>query len=81
MARQENQSVFVMERCFIQHNKELQHSDVKDNDRVFYFTTCGWMMWNWLGALHLVQQFTFDGFQCIKNMIYLNLPVRKKLLF
>jgi acetoacetyl-CoA synthetase len=37
----------------IQHNKELQlHADVKNNDRVFYFTTCGWMMWNWLvGAL------------------------------
>ncbi len=37
----------------LQHNKELQiHSDVKENDRVFYFTTCGWMMWNWLvGAL------------------------------
>ena len=33
----------------LQHNKELQiHSDVKENDRVFYFTTCGWMMWNWL---------------------------------
>ncbi|MCB1462417.1 MAG: acetoacetate--CoA ligase [Nitratireductor sp.] len=24
------------------------HSDVGDGDRVFYFTTCGWMMWNWL---------------------------------
>ena len=24
------------------------HSDVKDGDRLFYFTTCGWMMWNWL---------------------------------
>ncbi len=37
----------------LQHNKELQiHSDVKENDKVFYFTTCGWMMWNWLiGAL------------------------------
>ena len=37
----------------LQHNKELQiHSDVRENDRVFYFTTCGWMMWNWLvGAL------------------------------
>ncbi|MBU0725096.1 MAG: acetoacetate--CoA ligase [Alphaproteobacteria bacterium] len=33
----------------IQHLKELQlHSDVKPGDRVFYFTTCGWMMWNWL---------------------------------
>ncbi len=26
------------------------HSDVKRGDRVFYFTTCGWMMWNWLMA-------------------------------
>jgi len=26
------------------------HCDVKPDDRVFYFTTCGWMMWNWLVA-------------------------------
>jgi acetoacetyl-CoA synthetase len=33
----------------LQHLKELQlHSDVKPGDRIFYFTTCGWMMWNWL---------------------------------
>jgi len=33
----------------LQHLKELQlHSDLKPGDRVFYFTTCGWMMWNWL---------------------------------
>ncbi len=33
----------------LQHLKELRlHSDVKPGDRVFYFTTCGWMMWNWL---------------------------------
>lgn len=33
----------------IQHMKEhLLHTDIKENDRVFYFTTCGWMMWNWL---------------------------------
>ena len=33
----------------IQHLKEHQlHCDVKPGDRVFYFTTCGWMMWNWL---------------------------------
>jgi acetoacetyl-CoA synthetase len=24
------------------------HADVRPGDRVFYFTTCGWMMWNWL---------------------------------
>jgi acetoacetyl-CoA synthetase len=33
----------------IQHLKELVlHTDLKPDDRVFYFTTCGWMMWNWL---------------------------------
>ena len=24
------------------------HCDIKPGDRVFYFSTCGWMMWNWL---------------------------------
>jgi acetoacetyl-CoA synthetase len=33
----------------LQHIKEHQlHGDVKPGDRLFYFTTCGWMMWNWL---------------------------------
>ncbi len=33
----------------IQHLKEHQlHCDIQPGDRVFYFTTCGWMMWNWL---------------------------------
>ena len=33
----------------LQHLKEhLLHTDVKRGDRLFYFTTCGWMMWNWL---------------------------------
>ena len=33
----------------IQHLKEHQlHCDIDAGDRVFYFTTCGWMMWNWL---------------------------------
>jgi acetoacetyl-CoA synthetase len=33
----------------IQHLKEHQlHCDIKAGDRVFYFTTCGWMMWPWL---------------------------------
>ena len=33
----------------LQHAKELQlHSDLGADDRLFYFTTCGWMMWNWL---------------------------------
>ena len=33
----------------IQHLKELVlHCDLKKEDKIFYFTTCGWMMWNWL---------------------------------
>ncbi|MSO64309.1 MAG: acetoacetate--CoA ligase [Alphaproteobacteria bacterium] len=48
----------------VQHLKEhLLHTDVKPNDRLFYFTTCGWMMWNWL-ASGLASQATlvlFDG--------------------
>jgi acetoacetyl-CoA synthetase len=37
----------------LQFLKEHQlHCDVRRDDRVFYFSTCGWMMWNWLvGAL------------------------------
>lgn len=35
----------------LQHIKEHQlHSDIKPGDRVFYYTTCGWMMWNWLAT-------------------------------
>ena len=33
----------------IHHLKELMlHTDLKRRDTIFYFTTCGWMMWNWL---------------------------------
>ena len=33
----------------LQHKKEHQlHCDIKEEDNIFYFTTCGWMMWNWL---------------------------------
>jgi acetoacetyl-CoA synthetase len=33
----------------LQHQKEhVLHTDIKPGDVVFYFTTCGWMMWNWL---------------------------------
>jgi acetoacetyl-CoA synthetase len=33
----------------LQHRKEhVLHADLRADDAVFYFTTCGWMMWNWL---------------------------------
>jgi len=48
----------------LQHLKEHRlQCDVKAGDRVFYFTTCGWMMWNWL-ASGLASEATlilFDG--------------------
>ncbi len=35
----------------LKHLTEHQfHSDVRPGDRLFYFTTCGWMMWNWLAS-------------------------------
>lgn len=48
----------------LQHFKEHQlQSDVRPGDKVFYFTTCGWMMWNWLASA-LASQATvvlYDG--------------------
>jgi len=35
----------------LQHQKEhLLHTDLQRHDRLFYFTTCSWMMWNWLAS-------------------------------
>ncbi|HXT57623.1 MAG TPA: acetoacetate--CoA ligase [Pirellulales bacterium] len=35
----------------LQHLKEhVLHCDLKRDDRLFFFTTCGWMMWNWLAS-------------------------------
>ncbi|MBN2706565.1 MAG: acetoacetate--CoA ligase [Deltaproteobacteria bacterium] len=48
----------------IQHLKEhLFHVDLKREDRIYYFTTCGWMMWNWLVSALAVgaTAILFDG--------------------
>jgi acetoacetyl-CoA synthetase len=48
----------------LQHIKELKlHTDVKREDTIFYFTTCGWMMWNWLvSSLNLgARVLLYDG--------------------
>ncbi len=48
----------------IEHNKEFMlHCDIKDNDKLFYFTSTGWMMWNWLvGGLATGSSiFLYDG--------------------
>ncbi len=54
----------------LQHLKEHQlHCEINPNDNIFYFTTCGWMMWNWLVS-SLASEASivlFDGFPMFKN--------------
>ena len=48
----------------IEHNKEFMlHCDIRDEEKLFYYTTTGWMMWNWLvGGLATGSSiFLFDG--------------------
>ena len=48
----------------VEHNKEFMlHCDIRDNEKLFYYTTTGWMMWNWLvGGLATGSAiFLFDG--------------------
>ena len=48
----------------LQHLKEHRlHVDLRPDDRIFYFTTCGWMMWNWLatGLASGARLVLFDG--------------------
>ncbi len=54
----------------LQHLKEHQlHCNIKPNDNVFYFTTCGWMMWNWLvtALASKASILLFDGFPMYKS--------------
>jgi acetoacetyl-CoA synthetase len=54
----------------LQHFKEHSlHCNIKPNDNIFYFTTCGWMMWNWLVGVLAVKAsiVLFDGFPMYKN--------------
>ncbi len=48
----------------IEHNKEFSlHCNISDNYKIFYYTTTGWMMWNWLvGGLSLgASLYLYDG--------------------
>ena len=54
----------------LQHMKEHQlHCNIKPGDNVFYFTTCGWMMWNWLvsALASKASILLFDGFPMYKS--------------
>ena len=55
----------------LQHLKEHQlHCNIKPKDNVFYFTTCGWMMWNWLISVlsSRASIVLFDGFPMFKKI-------------
>ena len=54
----------------LQHLKEHQlHCNIRPNDNIFYFTTCGWMMWNWLvsSLSSKASIVLFDGFPMFKK--------------
>ena len=67
----------------LQHAKEHKlHCDIKKNDNVFYFTTCGWMMWNWMvSALASKASIVlFDGFPMYKKEdLLLNIADKEKI--
>ena len=54
----------------LQHLKEHRlHCEIKPQDNIFYFTTCGWMMWNWLVSCLASEAsiVLFDGFPMYKK--------------
>ena len=67
----------------IQHKKEHQlHCDIKEGDNVFYFTTCGWMMWNWLVSVLASKAsiVLFDGSPMFKkNDLLLKIADKEKI--
>ena len=69
----------------LQHIKDLSlHSNIKSGDNVFYFTTCGWMMWNWLvSSLALKASIVlFDGFPMYKKKdLLIKLVDKEKITF
>ena len=67
----------------LQHLKEHQlHCNIKENDNVFYFTTCGWMMWNWLvsSLASRASIVLFDGSPMFKSSdLLLKIAQREKI--
>ena len=67
----------------LQHLKEHQlHCEINENDNVFYFTTCGWMMWNWLVSVLASKAsiVLFEGFPMYKrNDLLIKLTDKEKI--
>ena len=67
----------------LQHLKEHKlHCNIKEGDNVFYFTTCGWMMWNWL-ITFLASKASivlFDGFPMYRRQdLLINIADKEKI--
>ncbi len=43
-------SILPAERCCSTFKEHRFHCGLRDGERLFYFTNCGWMMWNWLAS-------------------------------
>jgi len=70
----------------LQHLKEhVLHCDERPGDRVFYFTTCGWMMWNWLVSALAAEAtlLLFDGspFHPVESVLFDYIAEEKGTLF
>ncbi len=67
----------------LQHLKEHSlHCDIKEKDNIFYFTTCGWMMWNWLvtSLASKASVVLFDGFPMYKrNDLLIKIAEKEKI--
>ena len=62
----------------------LAFSAINNNDKVFYFTTCGWMMWNWLVSCLASQAtiYLYDGSPFYPSTDYLfNIIEKEKITF
>ncbi len=67
----------------LQHLKEHKlHCNIKEGDNVFYFTTCGWMMWNWLITFlaSKASVVLFDGFPMYRRQdLLINIADKEKI--
>jgi acetoacetyl-CoA synthetase len=68
--------------ALLQHLKEHKlHCDLRPGDRLFFFTTCGWMMWNWLvsGLASGLTLVLYDGSPLVRPEILFDLADEAKI--
>ena len=61
--------------ALIEHNKEFSlHCNISNSDKIFYYTTTGWMMWNWLvgGLSRGATLYLYDGSPTYPNDVHLS---------